>query len=74
MALAFHLPALPASPTGSPRRGGAAAAIRYAARAALTGAKQVGQAILVLGIFAVMLVAAMAVGVLIWVPHFQVNW
>jgi len=51
-----------------------AAAIRPATRAALTGAKQVGRAVLVLGIFALMLVAAMAVGLLIWVPHVHVNW
>jgi len=74
MSLAVHLPARPASPTGSPRQGGVAAAIRPATRAALTGAKQVGRAVLVLGIFALMLVAAMAVGLLIWVPHVHVNW
>ena len=74
MALAFHLPAPPASPTGSPRQGRGTAAIRRATRAALVGAKQVGQAVLVLGIFAAMLVAAMAVGLLIWVPHVRVNW
>ena len=74
MSLAFHLPARPASPTGSDRPGGAAAAIRRAGRAALAGAKQVGRAVLVLGIFALMLVVAMAVGLLIWVPHLHVNW
>jgi hypothetical protein len=74
MALAFHLPARPASPARSPRQGRGAAAIRRATRAALAGAKQVGQAVLVLGIFAVMLAAAMALGLLIWVPHFHINW
>jgi hypothetical protein len=46
---------------------------RHAARAALVGAKQVGRAVLVLGVFTLMLAAAMALGLLIWVPHFHVN-
>ena len=49
-------------------------AIRRAARAALAGAKPVGRAVLVLTIFAAMLAAAMAVGLLIWLPRFHVNW
>ncbi len=73
MPLAFHLPAAPAAQTGSPRQGRVAATIRRAARAALAGARQVARAILVLGTFAVMLVAAMALGLLIWVPHLHVN-
>jgi len=51
-----------------------AAVIRHVAFAALAGAKQVGRAVLLLGIFAVMLAAAMALGLLIWVPHSHVNW
>src|SRR5262249_9012341 len=74
MALAFPLPARPASPTRSPRQAGGTPAIRRAARIALVGAKQVGRAVLVLGIFAVMLAAAMALGLLIWVPRFHINW
>ncbi len=74
MSLAFQLPLLPASPTESPRQGRVAAVIRHPAFAALAGAKQVGRAVLVLGIFAVMLAAAMALGLLIWVPHSHVNW
>jgi hypothetical protein len=73
MSLAFHLPALPACPTRSPRQARLAAAIRHAVRAALALAKQVGRAALVLAIFALMLAAAMAVGLLIWVPHVHVN-
>jgi hypothetical protein len=74
MSLAFHLPALPAHPTKSPRQGRVAGAIRRAARAVLTGAKQIGRAALVLSICAVMLLTAAALGVLIWVPHSHVNW
>jgi hypothetical protein len=74
MSLAFHSPAVPASPTESPRRGRLGAAIRQAAPAVLAGAKQVAHAILVLGIFALMLVAAATFGLLIWVPQFHVNW
>jgi hypothetical protein len=73
MSVAFHLPAPPAAPIESPRHGKVAAAIRHAARAALVGAKQVGRAVLVLGVFTLMLAAAMALGLLIWVPHFHVN-
>jgi hypothetical protein len=73
MSLAVHLPALPASLTGSPRQGRVRSGIQRAARAALTGVKQVGRAVLVLVIFAVMLAAAMVLGLLIWVPHFHVN-
>jgi hypothetical protein len=32
------------------------------------------RAVLVLGVFAVMLATAMAVGLLIWVPHSHGNW
>ena len=74
MSLALHSPAVPAPATESPRQGRATAAIRQAAGAALTGAKHVGRAVLVLGIFAVMLATAMAVGLLIRVPHSHVNW
>jgi hypothetical protein len=74
MSLAFHLPLLPASPTESRRQGRAAAVIRHAAFAALAGAKHVGRAALVLGVFVAMLATAMALGLLIWVPHFHVNW
>ena len=73
MSFALHVLAPPAASTKSPRQGRVAAVIRHAARAALAGAKQLGRAVLVLGIFAVMLVAAMAVGLLIWMPHFHVN-
>jgi len=73
MSLTIRWPALPVHPTETPRQSRVAVAIGRAARAALAGAKQVGQAVLVLGIFAVMLVAAMAMGLLIWVPHFHVN-
>ena len=74
MSLTVQLPVLPASPTELPRQGRVAAVIRHAALAALAGAKQVGRAVLVLGIFAVMLAAAVALGLLIWVPHSNVNW
>jgi hypothetical protein len=74
MSLTIRRPAMPAHPTKSPHQGRMAAVIRHAALAALAGAKQVGQAVLVLGIFAVMLAAAMALGLLIWVPHSNVNW
>jgi hypothetical protein len=74
MSLALHAPVVPAPLTESPRQGRAGAAIRQAAPAALAGAKQVAHAILVLGIFALMLVAAAAMGLLIWVPHFHVKW
>jgi hypothetical protein len=74
MSLAFHLPVLPADPAKPRHRGGVPDAIRCAARAALAGAKQLGRAVLVLGIFAVMLLTAVALGVLIWVPHSHVNW
>jgi hypothetical protein len=73
MSLTTRRPAMPARATESPRQGRVAAAIRHSARAALAGAKQVAQAVLVLSIFAVMLTAAMAMGLLIWVPHFHVN-
>jgi hypothetical protein len=71
--MVFHLPALRASPSGSSRQGRVAAALRHAVRTALAGAKQVGRAVLVLGIFAVMLAAALALGLLIWMPQFHVN-
>jgi len=74
MSLTIRRPAMPARATESPRQGSVAATVRHRARAALAGAKQVGRAVLVLGIFAVMLVAAMAMGPLIWVPDFHVNW
>ena len=74
MSLALHPPAPPVSGTKSRRQGGAAAAVRHAARTAWAGAKQVGRAVLVLGIFAVMLATATALGLLIWVPHSHVNW
>jgi len=74
MSLAFHVPVRPAASTKSPRQGRVAAAIRHAARAALTGVKQVAQAVFVLGIFAVMLATAASLGVLIWVPHSHLNW
>jgi hypothetical protein len=74
MPLAFHMSPLTAYSTESPRQGRAGAAIRQAAPAALAGAKQVAHAILVLSIFALMLVAAAAMGLLIWMPHFHVNW
>ena len=70
MSLAVHLPA---SPTGSLRQGRVRSGIQRAARAALIGVKQVGRAVLVLGIFGVMLAAAMALGLLIWLPHFHAN-
>jgi len=73
MSLAVHLPALPASPTRSSRQARLSATIRRATRVALVGVKQLGRAVLVLGIFALMLVAAMALGLLIWVPHFRVS-
>jgi hypothetical protein len=73
MSLTLRWPALPAHPTKSPRPG-RTVAIRHAARAALAGAKQVAQAVLVLCIFAVMLLTAVALGLLIWVPHVHVNW
>jgi hypothetical protein len=74
MSLTLRWPALPAHPTESPQQTRVSVAIRRAARAALAGVKQVARAVLVLGIFAVMLVAAMALGLLIWVPHSHVNW
>jgi hypothetical protein len=74
MSLAFHMLLLTASPTESPRQGRAAVAIRQAAPAVLTGAKLVAHAILVLSVFALMLVAAVALGLLIWVPRSHVNW
>jgi hypothetical protein len=73
MSLAFHMPMRPAPSTDSPRRGRVAAAVRQTVRAALAGAKQVGHALLVLSIFALMLVAAVAMGLLIWVPNFHFN-
>jgi len=74
MSLTTRWPALPAHPTKSPRPGRVPIAIRHAARAALAGAKQVAQAALVLCIFAVMLLTAVSLGLLIWVPHLHVNW
>ena len=74
MTLADHLPNRSRFPIESFRRGRGATAIRHAARSTLAGAKQVARAVLVLAIFAVMLAAAMALGLLIWVPHFHVNW
>jgi len=74
MSLTIRWPAPPAHPTEMPQQSRVVVAIRRAARAALAGAKQVGRAVLVLGTFAVMLGAAMAVGLLIWAPHFHVNW
>jgi hypothetical protein len=74
MTFADHLSNRSRLPIESLRRGRVGAAVRQTARAALAGAKQVGQGILVLGIFALMLVAAVAMGLRIWVPHFRVNW
>jgi hypothetical protein len=74
MSLTFRWPAPPASLTEWPRQSGVSPAIWHATRAALAGAKQVGRALLVLAIFAVMLATAMAMGLLIWVPQFHVNW
>jgi hypothetical protein len=74
MSLTIRWPALPAHPTETPQRSRVPVAIRRAARAALAGAKPVGRAVLVLTIFAAMLAAAMAVGLLIWLPRFHVNW
>ena len=73
MSLTIRWPALPAHPTKSPRQGRVAPAIRHAARAFLVGAKQVGRAVFVLAIFAAMLGTAMALGLLIWVPHIRVD-
>jgi len=73
MSLPFQMSVQQAPSTESPRPGRAAATVRQTARAVLAGAKRVGQAVLVLGIFAVMLAAAMALGLLTWVPHFHVN-
>jgi hypothetical protein len=74
MSLALLSPALPVSRTKSLRQARAAAAIRQVMRAALAGAKQVGRAVLVCGVFAVMLAVAMALGLLIWLPRFQITW
>jgi hypothetical protein len=73
MSLTTRWPALPVRATESPRQGSVAAAVRHRAGAAVAGVKQVAQAVLVLVIFAVMLAAAMVLGLLIWVPHFHVN-
>lgn len=74
MTFADHLSNRSRLPAESPRRGRDAPALGQMVPAALAGAKQVGQAILVLGIFAVMLVAAVAMGLLIWAPHFHLTW
>jgi len=74
MSLTIRWPALPAHPTESPWQSRLAVAIRHAARVALAGTKQVGRALLVVGICAVMLARAASLGVLIWVPHSHVNW
>jgi len=74
MSLTSRWPAMSAHPTKSFHQGGVATAIRHAACTALAGAKQAGRAVLVFGIFAVMLATAMALGLLIWVPHSDVNW
>lgn len=71
MLLAFHLPAPPATPTESPGPGRAAAAVRQAARAALAGAKPVYRGALVLGVFALLLAATLALRLLIWLPLFH---
>ena len=73
MSLTIRWPALPVHPTDPRRKGRVAAALRHAARAALVGAKQVGRAAFVLAIVAVMLATAMALGLLIWVPHIHVD-
>ena len=72
VSLAFNGPALPGHIAKSLRQDRIATAIRRAARATLVGAIQVGRAMLVLAIFAVMLAAAAASGLLIWVPQFGV--
>jgi hypothetical protein len=74
MSLTVRWPALPVHPTKPAHQSGVATSIRRAARAAFDGAKQVGRAVFVLAIFAAMLGTAMALGLLIWVPHFSVNW
>ncbi|HML14814.1 MAG TPA: hypothetical protein VK456_16030 [Xanthobacteraceae bacterium] len=73
MSLAFRLPVLPASSTKSPRQGRTAAAIRQAARPALSGARRVYRAVLVVGMFAVLLVVTIALRLLIWLPLFHAH-
>lgn len=74
MSLTIRWPALPVHSTKSPHPGGVATAIRRAARIAVAATKQVGRAVFVLAVFAAMLGTAMALGLLIWVPHIHVNW
>ena len=71
MSLAFHIPVLPAPPIEAVRQGHTAAAIRQAVPAVLAGAKQIYRAVLVLGVFAVLLAAVVALRLLIWLPLFH---